>query len=70
MVLAAEEPVTASAVVATDASRFSKLATIAASPVVWSAPAATVKFTAVMPPVAASTSVSDPLPPSTEVSVP
>ena len=33
-------------------------------------PAATAKFTAVMPPDAASTSVSLPLPPSIEVSVP
>ena len=45
--------------VAIDAFRFSKLVTLSVSPVVWSVPAATEKSTAVMPPMAASTSVSD-----------
>jgi hypothetical protein len=43
---------------------------MAVSPAVWSAPAPTAKLTAVTPPEAASTSVSDPAPPSMVVSVP
>ena len=70
IVFAAEDAVTVSAVVMIDASRFSKFATLALSPVVWSEPAATVKLTEVIPPAAARTSVSLPLPPSIELSVP
>ena len=70
IVLADAEPVTVSAVETTEASRFSKLATATVSPVVWSTPAATAKLTAVMPPEAASVSVSDPVPPSIDVSDP
>ena len=54
------EPVTVNAVVATEALRFSKFVTTTLSPVVWSVPAATEKFTAVMPPSAARMSVSVP----------
>ena len=64
------EPVTVSAEPTSDASRFSKFATLTVSPTVWSEPAATQKLTAVMPPLAASTSVSVPVPPSIEVSPP
>ena len=46
------------------ASRFSKRVTLTVSPTVWSALAATAKFTWVMPPDTASTSVSTPAPPS------
>ena len=70
MVLADDEPVTASAEFRAEPSRFSKFVTLTLSPVVWSVPAPTEKFTAVVPPAAASTSVSPPLPPSIEVSVP
>ena len=68
--IAADEPVTVSALVRIEASRFSKFATLTVSPTVWSDPAETAKSTAVMPPAAASTSVSVPVPPSIEVSVP
>jgi hypothetical protein len=70
MTFAADEPVTVSAVAAIEAFRFSKFATLTVSPDVWSEPAATAKLTAVTPPVAASTRVSFPEPPSIELSVP
>ena len=70
IVFAAAEPVTVNAELRTLASRFSKFATETVSPTVWSEPAATAKFTEVIPPDVASTSVSDPLPPSIKVSVP
>ena len=70
MTFTPDEPWTVNAEFATDALRFSKFATATLSPVVWSEPAATAKFTAVMPPVAASTRVSTPVPPSIDVSVP
>ncbi len=70
IVLARLEAVTDNAVDTTEASRFSKLATTTVSPVVWSEPAATAKLTAVMPPEAASVSVSEPVPPSIETSLP
>ena len=52
------------------ASRFSKFVTETVSPLVWSDPAGMEKSTAVMPPGAMSTSVSLPVPPLMEVSVP
>jgi len=58
---ALDEPVTASAVATTDASRFSKFLTLTVSPVVWSEPAATEKSTAVIPPDAARIRVSVPV---------
>ena len=70
MVFADVEPITFKPVVKTLASRFSKCVTLTASPMVWSALGATAKSTVVMPPDAASTRVSDPLPPSIEISVP
>jgi hypothetical protein len=70
IVLAEDEPVTVNAELMTDASRFSKLVTLRMSPAVWSEPAPTAKLSAVMPPAAASTSVSVPVPPSIEASVP
>ena len=48
----------------------SKFVTPALSPVVWSDPAATARLMAVTPPATARTSVSAPVPPSIEVSVP
>jgi hypothetical protein len=68
--LAAVEPVTVNAAVMADASRFSKFATLAESPMVWSAPAATAKLTAVRVAPLATINVSVPEPPSIEVSVP
>ena len=44
----------------------SKFATVTLSPVVWSAPAATGRLIAVMLPVAANVSASEPAPPSIE----
>ena len=70
MVLASESPVTAIAVVRAAALRFSKLVTDVESPTVWSTPAATVKFTAVTLAPAVRISVSDPVPPSIDVSEP
>src|SRR5262249_18863568 len=70
MVLADAEPVTDSAVVIALAFRFSKFLTRTESPEVWSTPAATAKLTAVTVALAPSTSVSEPEPPSIEVSAP
>ncbi len=68
--LAELDPVTVNAVESALASRFSKLVTPTTSPVVWSVPAATARLTAVVPPDTAMTSVSEPVPPSIEASVP
>ena len=70
IVLAEEEPVTVKAELRLDASMFSKFVVLTLSPVVWSDPAATARLMAVVPPAAASNSVSVPVPPSIEVSVP
>ena len=70
IVLADDDPVTVSAVENMLALTFSKFATATASPVVWSAPAATPRLIAVVLPVAENVSVSVPPPPSIEVSVP
>ena len=70
MILAKGEPVTVKAVLNALASRFSKLVTLTASPVVWSVPAPTAKFTAVVPPETDRISVSVPVPPSIDVSEP
>ena len=63
-------PVTLKAEARALASRFSKFATATVSPTVWSEPADTPKFTAVMPPETVRTSVSLPAPPSIEASPP
>ena len=70
MLLANTEPVTESAEPTAVASRFSKFVTLTVSPVVWSTLVATAKLTAVVPPEAASTSVSMPVLPSIVLSVP
>ena len=70
IVFAEDDPVTVRAELMADASRFSKFVTLRLSPVVWSEPAPTAKLTAVMPPAAARTRVSAPVPPSIEASVP
>ena len=68
--MAADDPVTVSAVVIAVASTFSKFVTLAVSPAVWSRPAATAKLTAVTVLEAGSTSVSLPSPPSMLSSLP
>jgi hypothetical protein len=68
--LAEDEPVTVRAEPRADASTFSKFVMLTVSPMVWSEPAATEKLTAVVPPETARISVSVPVPPSIEVSVP
>ena len=70
IVFAEAVPVTVRAVDSALASRLSKLVTLTVSPLVWSLPAATEKFTAVVPPDTASTSMSVAVPPSIEVSDP
>ena len=68
MVLVEDDPVTVTAVVITLASTLSKFETVTVSPVVWSV--LIDRLMAVMPPAAASTSLSVPLLPSIETSVP
>ena len=63
-------PVTVRAVDSALASRLSKLMTLTVSPVVWSLPPATEKFTAVVPPDTLRISMSVPEPPSIDVSAP
>jgi hypothetical protein len=70
IVLADDRPVTVIALDIAPALRFSKLATLVVSPDVWSTPEETVKLTAVTVELADRISVSEPAPPSIEVSLP